>query len=63
MDKITKLLEKIASWNLDECTEIRNQMRETLIHNYKQMLGKSEIIKFYSSIKTDTKNIEKSKLL
>jgi hypothetical protein len=63
MDKITKLLEEIASWDLNKCNQIRNEMRETLIHNYTQMLDKSEIIKFYSSIKTDTKKIEKSKLL
>jgi hypothetical protein len=62
MNKITKLLEEIASWDLDKCSKIRNEMREILIHNYNQMLSKDEIIKFYSSIKTDTKNVKKSLL-
>jgi len=62
MNKVTKLLEEIASWDLDKCSEVRKEMREILIHNYNQMLNKDEIIKFYSSIKTDTKNVKKSLL-
>jgi hypothetical protein len=60
MQKITKVLEEIASWDLDKCAVIRKEMREVLIHNYNKMLDKSEIIKFYSHIKTDTKNVKKS---
>ena len=60
MQKITKVLEEIASWDLNKCMEVRKEMREILIHNYNQMLDKNEIVKFYSVIKTDTKNIKKS---
>jgi hypothetical protein len=60
MSKITKLLEEIASWDLDKCSKIRSEMREILIHNYNQMLSKDEIIKFYSAVRTDTKNVRKS---
>jgi hypothetical protein len=63
MDKITKVLEEIASWDFDKCNDIRKEMRDVLIHNYNQMLTKDEIIKFYSTIKTDTKHIQESKLL
>jgi hypothetical protein len=58
--KIIKVLEEIASWDLEKCTTIRNEMKEILIHNYNQMLDKSELIKFYSHIKTSTKNVKKS---
>ena len=60
INKITKVLEEIASWDLEKCTLIRNEMKEILIHNYNQMLDKSELVKFYSYIKTDTKNVRKS---
>jgi len=60
MNKITKILEEIASWDLEKCTLIRNEMKEILIHNYNQILDNSELIKFYSHIKTDIKNVKKS---
>ena len=60
MHKITKILEEIANWDFDKCNQIRKEMREILTHNYNQMLDKSEIIKFYSTIKTGTKNVKKS---
>ena len=63
MNKITKVLEDISNWSLEKCASIRKEMREILIHNYNQMLDTKELEKFYSVIKTDTKKIEKSKLL
>jgi hypothetical protein len=60
MNKIKKILEEIASWDLEKCMLIRNEMKEILIHNYNQMLDKTELIKFYSHIKTGTKNVRKS---
>lgn len=60
IQKIINILEEIASWDLSKCTNIRKEMKEVLIHNYNKMLDKSEIIKFYSHIKTDTKNVKKS---
>jgi hypothetical protein len=60
IQKITKILEEIASWDLQKCTDIKNEMREILIHNYNKMLDKNEMIKFYSHIKTDKKNVTKS---
>ena len=60
MNKIKKVLEEIASWDLEKCMLIRNEMKEILIHNYNQMLDKTELIKFYSHIKTATRNVRKS---
>ena len=40
MEKITKVLEDIASWDFDKCSDIRKEMRDVLIHNYNQMLTK-----------------------
>jgi hypothetical protein len=60
IQKIINVLEEIASWDFDKCAKVRNEMREVLIHNYAKMLDKDEIIKFYSYIKTGTKNVRKS---
>lgn len=60
IQKIINVLEEIASWDFDKCAKVRNEMREVLIHNYTKMLDKDEIIKFYSYIKTGTKNVRKS---
>ena len=43
MNKIKKILEEIASWDLEKCMLIRNEMKEILIHNYNQMLDKTEL--------------------
>ena len=47
MQKIIKLLEEIASWDLKKCSDIRKEMREVFIHNYNQMLNKTELTNFY----------------
>jgi hypothetical protein len=60
IQKIINVLEEISNWDLDKCAKVRNEMKEVLIHNYNKMLDKSEIIKFYSHIKTGTKNVRKS---
>jgi hypothetical protein len=60
IQKIVNVLEEIASWDLNKCAKVRNEMKEVLVHNYNKMLDKSEIIKFYSHIKTGTKNVRKS---
>jgi len=60
MNKITKILEEIASWDLEKCTLIRDEMREILIHNYNQMLDNSEQYKIYSALQTGVRELKKS---
>ena len=63
LEKITKVLKEIASWDMDECYRITNEMEEILIHNFNNVLSTTELINLYSILQTDIKKIEKSKLL
>jgi len=60
MNKITKVLEEISTWNFEKCNLMREEMREILIHNYKQMLNNDEQYKIYSLLQTGVKDIKKS---
>jgi hypothetical protein len=60
LEKITKILEEIASWDFDKCFDITNQMEEVLVHNYKQMISTDELYKIYTLLQTDTKLTKKS---
>jgi hypothetical protein len=60
MNTITKILEEIASWDLEKCAAIRKEMKEILIHNYNQMLNNDEQYKIYSVLQTGVKQIKKS---
>ena len=60
MNAITKILEEIASWDLEKCATIRKEMKEILIHNYNQMLNNDEQYKIYSALQTGVKEVTKS---
>jgi hypothetical protein len=60
LEKITKVLEEIASWDFDKCQQIGIQMEEILIHNFKKVLGIDELINLYTTLQTHTKNVRKS---
>jgi hypothetical protein len=60
LEKITKVLEEIASWNFDKCNTIRIEMKDILVHNYTQLLNNNGLCKFYQSLQTSSKNIKKS---
>ena len=60
MNSIIKILEEIASWDLEKCAAIRKEMKEILIHNYNQMLNNDEQYKIYSVLQTGVKQIKKS---
>lgn len=60
LQKITKVLEEIASWDMDKCHQITIQMEDILIHNYKQLMTTDELAKIYSLLQTDSKHIQKS---
>lgn len=62
LQKITKVLEEIANWDFDKCFDVTNQMEEILIHNYKQLMSKDELVKLYSYLQTDIKQIKKTLL-
>jgi hypothetical protein len=59
-EKITKVLEEIASWDFDKCHQITIEMEEVLVHNYKQLLTTDELYKIYSLLQTDSKLTKKS---
>jgi hypothetical protein len=60
LEKITKVLEEIITWDFDKCFKITNEMEEVLIHNYKKIMNNDEMFKLYTSIKTNTKNTKVS---
>jgi hypothetical protein len=60
INAITKILEEIASWDLEKCAAIRKEMKEILIHNYNQMLNNDEQYKIYSALQTGVKEVTKS---
>ena len=53
--KIVTLLEKIAEWDMDKCFEIKKEMEETLIHNYRKMFDTTEITKLLMELKCEDK--------
>jgi hypothetical protein len=54
-EKITKVLQEIASWDFDKCHQMTIQMEEIFIHNYKQLLTTDELYRIYSLLQTDSK--------
>lgn len=60
LKKITKLLEEISQWDLLKCMEIRKEMRDILIHNYKILISDSGLYKLYSTLQTNSKIIKKT---
>jgi hypothetical protein len=60
LEKITKVLEEIASWDFDKCFTITNEMETTLIHNYKKVMSNDAMVDLYSKLQTNTKVIKKN---
>jgi hypothetical protein len=54
-DKIINVLEQISEWDMDKCFEIKKEMQEILIHNYKNMFKTDEIYNIFNILKTDIK--------
>jgi len=53
--KIVIILEKITEWDMDKCFEIKKEMEETLIHNYKKMFDTTEITNLLMELKCENK--------
>jgi hypothetical protein len=53
--KIVNILEEISEWNMNECFEIKKEMQEILIHNYKNMFETNEIQHLFEVLKCDIK--------
>ena len=49
------ILEQISEWDMDRCFEIKNEMQDILIHNYKNMFKTDEIYNLFNMLKTDIK--------
>jgi len=60
LEKITKVLEQIVSWDFDKCLSITNEMEEILIHNYKKVMNNEELFKLYVTLQTNTKSTKKN---
>lgn len=43
--KIVKVLEEIASWDMEKCYQVTQEMEEVLIHNFNNMVSNKEVIK------------------
>jgi len=54
-DKIVDILEQISEWDMDKCYEIKKEMEDILIHNYKNMFKTNEIYDLFNVLKTDIK--------
>lgn len=54
-NKIVNILEQISEWNMNECFEIKKEMQEILIHNYKNMFETDEIQHLFEVLKCDIK--------
>lgn len=57
-DKIVNVLEIISNWDMDKCFEIKKEMQDILIHNYKNMFKTDEIYELFSLLKCDIKPIK-----
>jgi hypothetical protein len=53
-DKIVNILEQISEWDMNECFEIKKEMQEILIHNYKNMFKIDEMEHLFKVLKCDT---------
>ena len=54
-NKIVNILEQISEWDMNECFEIKKEMQEILIHNYKNMFETDEIQHLFEVLKCDIK--------
>jgi hypothetical protein len=55
-DKIVNILEQISEWDIDKCFEIKKEMQDILIHNYKHMFKIDDILNLFNILKTDINN-------
>jgi len=55
-DKIVNILEEISEWDIDKCFEIKKEMQDVLIHNYKHMFKTDDILNLFNILKTDINN-------
>jgi len=54
-NKIVNILEQISEWDMHRCFEIKNEMQDILIHNYRNMFKTDEIYNLFNMLKTDIK--------
>jgi hypothetical protein len=53
--KIVNILEQISEWDMDKCFEIKKEMQDILIYNYKNMFQSDEIYNLFNILKTNIK--------
>ena len=53
--KIVNILEQISEWDMDKCFQIKKEMQEILIHNYKHMFKTDEMYNLFNILKTGIK--------
>ena len=52
-EMIIDIMEEIASWDMDKCFQVTNEMLEVLEHNFNNMLETTETEKLYDFLKTN----------
>ena len=53
--KIVNILEQISEWDMDKCFDIKKEMQDILIHNYKKMFDTTEITNLLTELKCENK--------
>ena len=56
-EKIIKLLEEIATWDIDKCQRIANEMEDVLIHNFNIMINNKEPVNLYNYLIDNPHNL------
>jgi len=52
LDKIVYVLEEIASWDLEKCYQITQEMEEVLINNFNVMVSNKEVVKLIQQLES-----------
>jgi len=57
LEKIIDIMEEIASWDMEKCFRVTNEMEEVLIHNFNKMIDNEETHKLYSFLNESNKDV------
>ena len=51
-EKIIDIMEEISEWSLEKCFQITQEMEETLIHNFNNMINDKDVVNLYNTLNT-----------
>ena len=62
MEKVVTIMEEIASWDLNKCHNVMQEMEEVLIHNFNRLCNNnSDVLSLYDLLKTHT--VKKTRII